>query len=109
MKKSSDLTFTAEPARKLKSSARKDIKKITRGAKRPPAAPSIPMALASHPSENGGTDGTNGHPELDSKLMLWALMGLKKGDFNVRLPMEWEGMEGKVADTFNQLAEMMAD
>ncbi|MDB6121396.1 MAG: two-component hybrid sensor and regulator, partial [Pedosphaera sp.] len=44
---------------------------------------------------------------LDSKRILTALSGLKRGDFSVRLPMEWTGIAGKVADTFNDLAELM--
>ncbi|MEO5802278.1 MAG: HAMP domain-containing protein, partial [Verrucomicrobiota bacterium] len=36
-----------------------------------------------------------------------ALICLKKGDFSVRLPLEWSGTQGKVADTFNELAELM--
>jgi HAMP domain-containing protein/signal transduction histidine kinase/CheY-like chemotaxis protein len=45
--------------------------------------------------------------ELDARQILGALSGLKRGDFTVRLPMEWTGVAGKVADTFNDLAEMM--
>ncbi len=45
--------------------------------------------------------------DLDTRQMLHGLAALKKGDFSVRLPMEWTGMAGKVADTFNDLADMM--
>ncbi|MEO6034662.1 MAG: HAMP domain-containing protein, partial [Verrucomicrobiota bacterium] len=43
----------------------------------------------------------------DSKQILKALIALKKGDFSVRLPLEWSGTEGKVSDIFNELAELM--
>src|SRR5262249_35594045 len=31
---------------------------------------------------------------------------LKKGDFSVRLPLDWTGVAGKVADTFNDVMEL---
>ena len=40
--------------------------------------------------------------------MLSALISIKKGDFNTRLPLGWVGIAGKVADTFNEVAEMMS-
>ena len=45
--------------------------------------------------------------DLDAKLILHALMALKKGNFSVRLPIEWTGTGGKVADSFNDVAELM--
>ena len=39
---------------------------------------------------------------LDTKLLLEALVGLKNGDFAVRLPVDWAGMDGKIAVTFNK-------
>src|SRR6266566_9561814 len=50
--------------------------------------------------------------ELDEREMLSALTALKRGDFSVRLPVEWTGLAGKIADTFNdviELNERMAD
>src|SRR5688572_17474216 len=38
--------------------------------------------------------------------MLTALIALKKGDFSVRLPTDWMGLPGKVADTFNEVVEL---
>ena len=35
-----------------------------------------------------------------------ALSRLKRGDFSVRLPVEWTGVAGKVADTFNDVVEL---
>src|SRR6266850_7078154 len=37
------------------------------------------------------------------KDLLGALTALKKGDFSVRLPVDWPGLEGKIADTFNDV------
>jgi HAMP domain-containing protein len=37
--------------------------------------------------------------------LLSALKALKSGDPSVRLPVDWEGTEGRIAETFNQIAE----
>src|SRR5438105_6180520 len=39
-----------------------------------------------------------------SKQLLTALIGLRDGDFSVRLPSDLTGVDGKVADTFNEIA-----
>src|SRR5260370_47118 len=44
--------------------------------------------------------------EMDSKALLAALTALQKGDFTVRLPIEWTGIAGKVADTFNEVVAL---
>src|SRR5437660_1400634 len=44
--------------------------------------------------------------EIDSGTLLTALKTLRRGNFSVRLPMNWPGMAGKIADTFNDIAEM---
>src|SRR3979411_1742041 len=40
---------------------------------------------------------------LDQKQLLAALSAFKRGDFSVRLPDDWTGMPGKIADTFNEV------
>jgi HAMP domain-containing protein/signal transduction histidine kinase/CheY-like chemotaxis protein len=42
---------------------------------------------------------------IDTTLLLSALTALKNGNFSVRLPLEWSGVAGKVADTFNEVIE----
>src|SRR6185503_8838083 len=54
---------------------------------------------------NGGSHHENG--EADLREVLRALTALKKGDFSVRLPVDWLGTSGKVADAFNDVAELM--
>ncbi|MFC7679430.1 HAMP domain-containing protein [Paenibacillus sp. GCM10028914] len=44
--------------------------------------------------------------QLDVGLLLNALMALKKGDFSYRMPYEWTGVAGKVADSFNEIMDM---
>jgi HAMP domain-containing protein len=43
---------------------------------------------------------------VDATLLLHALTALEKGDFSVRLPLEWTGVAGKVADTFNRVVSL---
>jgi len=45
---------------------------------------------------------TNGS-ELDTSQLLTALMAFKRGDFSARLPEDWTGVAGKIADTFNDV------
>src|SRR3569833_170922 len=44
--------------------------------------------------------------ELDAKLLLKILSALKKGDFSTRMPADWSGVAGKIADTVNDIIEM---
>src|ERR1700758_529605 len=41
--------------------------------------------------------------ELDASQLLTALMAFKRGDFSARLPDNWTGVAGKIADTFNEV------
>ena len=41
--------------------------------------------------------------EVDGKRLLAALMAFKRGDFSARLPDDWTGVAGKIADTFNDV------
>ena len=46
--------------------------------------------------------GLNLPPAAVSQL-LTALQAVRDGDFSVRLPGDWTGLEGKIADTFNEI------
>src|SRR5437764_708824 len=41
--------------------------------------------------------------KLDAKRLLTALAAFKRGDFSARLPADWTGVAGRIADTFNEL------
>src|SRR5579863_1305723 len=63
------------------------------------------VAMA-EPGENGKQPSP---PALET--ILTALQTVRDGDFSVRLPVVWTGLEGKIADTFNEIVaanEMMA-
>ncbi|PYJ40045.1 MAG: hybrid sensor histidine kinase/response regulator, partial [Verrucomicrobia bacterium] len=49
-----------------------------------------------------GRSSLNGN-ELDAKRLLTALVAFKRGDFSARLPDDWTGVAGKIADVFNEL------
>src|SRR6185369_12700715 len=78
---------------------------------KPPALPASRSASTARGKEKVALPKSrrNGYADdqIDGDQLLMALMGLKKGDFNIRLPLGWTGLGGKVADTFNQVAEMM--
>src|SRR5262249_20761962 len=46
-----------------------------------------------------------GDHSFDTSLLFKTLLALKKGDFSVRLPQDWAGIPGKIADTFNDVVE----
>ncbi len=56
------------------------------------------------PDAQGNGHGARPHG-LDEVKVLGALNALKTGDFSVRLPLEWTGIGGKIADTFNDVME----
>jgi CheY-like chemotaxis protein/HAMP domain-containing protein/signal transduction histidine kinase len=43
---------------------------------------------------------------LDTKLLLKTLTAFKKGDFSVRLPGDWTGESGRIADTLNDVLDI---
>src|SRR5256712_837749 len=45
----------------------------------------------------------NGDNQVELKQFLNALIAFKRGNFSVRLPADWTGLAGKVADTFNEV------
>ena len=47
-------------------------------------------------------------PAEELATLLTALTALRRGDANVRLPLHWQGLAGKVADAFNEVVELNA-
>src|SRR5215510_11958716 len=46
---------------------------------------------------------------VDTEVLLQVLTSVKKGDFSVRLPAGWTGIDGKIADTLNDIIDLLAD
>src|SRR5437667_20321 len=63
------------------------------------------MKKNTSPSRRAGpaNDSRSGIHECDNGQLLRALMAFKRGDFSVRLPDDWTGVAGKIADTFNEV------
>jgi HAMP domain-containing protein/CheY-like chemotaxis protein/signal transduction histidine kinase len=45
-------------------------------------------------------------PKDFERLLLRALTSMKKGDFSVRMPVEFVGVQGKIADTLNDILDL---
>ena len=45
-------------------------------------------------------------PKDFERLLLRTLTAMKKGDFKVRMPVEFTGSAGKIADTLNDILEL---
>jgi len=62
------------------------------------------------PERRAGTRGSGGpitpSPEFDPRLLLRALTAFRRGDFTVRLPDDWTGLGGKIADAFNDVIDL---
>src|SRR5438094_4915368 len=63
-------------------------------------------AALSSPSHRP-TAGEVGPADVTGQL-LSALLAYKAGDFSVRLPTDWTGVPGKIADAFNEIVDFNA-
>ena len=48
-------------------------------------------------------------PRQDLRTLLFALESVRDGDFSARLPSDWTGLEGKIADRFNEIVAANAE
>ena len=63
------------------------------------------LATSETSSDAGTALQGNGRTEApDLTVILAGLQTMRDGDFSVRLPGAWTGVEGKIADTFNEIA-----
>src|SRR6202051_2919208 len=61
-------------------------------------------AKSSENGSDGGPSRAQSTPQPDDlALILASLQTMRDGDFSVRLPVAWVGLEGKIADTFNDI------
>src|SRR6478672_2477040 len=79
------------------------------------SAPERPSRKSNQPSSapksarnavNGSAKAADG--ELDRDALVLALNSFNRGDFSVRLPATWKGVNGRIADAFNAIAEKNA-
>ena len=81
-------------------------KTIPRSASHRSGAKSTIQADPLSPSSRASSDGSrdNGLDARESQLrqILTALVAFRDGDFSARLPADWGGIDGRIADAFNQ-------
>src|SRR5262245_14884751 len=65
--------------------------------------PRDPREIQAHKKKNSKRAAGKADPD-PLRLLLLALQGLRDGEFHVRLPGHWTGLEGKIADVFNDIA-----
>src|SRR5437868_12762939 len=73
---------------------------------RPATEPAPPKQKPPPPAPAAANGSRLGGDRLDEKQLLSALTAFKRGDFSVRLPDDWTGLGGKIADTFNDVIGM---
>ena len=69
------------------------------------------VPIARRPGNGQGANGSATDASLNggqSVAVLSALLAVKKGDASVRLPLDWHGLPGKIADAFNDVVELNA-
>jgi HAMP domain-containing protein/signal transduction histidine kinase/DNA-binding response OmpR family regulator len=54
----------------------------------------------------GNGDRADEHRHLEKRALLEALLAFRKGDFSIRLPVDLAGVDGKIADVFNDVLEL---
>ena len=67
------------------------------------AARRTPVKKNGHASAKRYTNGHANGAAADLHILLTGLQAMRDGDFSVRLPGNWMGLEGKIADTFNEI------
>ncbi|HSP45369.1 MAG TPA: hypothetical protein VLO30_05205, partial [Chthoniobacterales bacterium] len=87
-------------------------KAVSSTVSRPKAEPTTPRSAKAaettspRPKAAGNGSRLNSGDQVDEKQLLTALSAFKQGDFSVRLPDDWVGLAGKIADTFNDVIGM---
>ncbi len=63
----------------------------------------LPQPPTSEPLNGHAEESSNELSSRQTRAILSALQAMQSGDFSVRLPGDWVGLEGKIADTFNEI------
>ena len=66
-----------------------------------------PVRTRANGNGNGRSKANGKHrPELDNRKLLLALRAFRRGDFSIRLPRDLDGIDGEIAEAFNDVVEM---
>src|SRR5262245_6790257 len=67
------------------------------------------MPPAVRTASSNKRDSVPPNPTPDLRVLLRGLEAVRDGDFTVRLPTDWTGLEGKIADRFNEIVALNQD
>ena len=70
-----------------------------------PVATADASSEGTHAKKNGQRDVLADVSSADLGVILLSLQTMRDGDFSVRLPGNWTGLAGKIADTFNEIVQ----
>src|SRR5918998_1521721 len=62
------------------------------------------LAVTTKKNGRARSAGSSGPSDPELRQLLMGLQAMRDGDFSVRLPGDWTGLGGKLADTFNEIA-----
>ena len=93
----SGVTVTPVKGKNGKLNGRKTVSNLEARAVSPRPR-DLRVTVANAPSLEG--------EELDRRQLLMALSALRRGEFSVRLPIDYQGFDGKIADAFNDVVEL---
>jgi len=71
--------------------------------RRNPNSDTTTAVAENHAAKNNGNSVATEPMPPALGLVLESLQTMRDGDFSVRLPGSWTGLEGKIADTFNEI------
>src|ERR1700730_2817528 len=96
-------TETLEPGSGADKSASgaKPVASLKSGASTKGSA--LPTPKTATPLGNARSNGSHSNGSGELAVILASLQTMRDGDFSVRLPGAWTGLQGKIADTFNEI------
>jgi signal transduction histidine kinase/CheY-like chemotaxis protein/HAMP domain-containing protein len=75
-------------------------------SRKSPRRPKIPSASTRPATERGKSEHSVEALNGETSAILAALIALKRGNSDVRLPEEWPGQAGRIAEAFNEVVEL---
>jgi signal transduction histidine kinase/HAMP domain-containing protein len=97
-----------DPSPQNASGQTRKVRRVSAKAASRPKIPQVEASLdpvkspeISNPSDRMATSSVDA---LDARVVLETLARMKEGDFTARMPVEWTGVAGKIADGFNEIA-----
>src|ERR1044071_5976270 len=77
----------------------------SRAKKKSQPKPALENGATPHSESNGNGNGKAHHADLTNKALLAALRAYRRGEFDVRLPDDLQGIDGQICEVFNEIAQ----